>query len=452
MLTFGMTLSVRQRLLLSVLLPLFLLLGGTAFLLDLRFRTLSEASLRDQLDSQLVALIAASDPDEAGRVNPVIEDAESRLALPESGLYARVVNRLDRVVWLSPSAEGIDIAFGLPLIPGERTFRYLDVPGRGSHAAVSRGLRWEDARRRRIDLTFTVIASLDPLQVQLHNFRRELLGVFVLLGALLLLVGALALRWALRPLRNLARQITAVETGQEDRLDGTWPAELRGVVTNLNALLQGERARITRYRDTLGNLAHSLKTPLAVVRASIDRRADAQAATINAQIDTMAALVDHHLKRAASGGVTVGQRAVALLPVAQDLRTALLKVHATKDLSIELTIDGSLQFLGERDDLYELLGNLMDNASKWCGGRVQVRAAQGDFGRLLVQVDDDGPGIPEQDRQRVLQRGVRADERIPGHGLGLAMVQALVHDYGGSLVCAVSDLGGASLQLQLPSG
>ena len=234
-----MTPSLRQRLLVSVLLPLLLLLGGTAWLLDLRFRLLSETSLREQLDSQVVALIAASDPDEAGRVNPVIEDAESRLSRPRSGLYARVVNRLDKVVWLSPSAEDLSIAYGPPLKPGDRSFRYLDVAGLGSHAAASRGLRWEDARHRRIDLTFTVVASLDPSQVQLHEFRRELLSVFGLLGGLLLLAGAAALRWALRPLRNLASQITAVELGQSEQLDGAWPQELDGVVTNLNLLLQG---------------------------------------------------------------------------------------------------------------------------------------------------------------------------------------------------------------------
>jgi two-component system sensor histidine kinase PhoQ len=445
-----MTPSVRQRLLVSVLLPLLLLLGGTAFLLDLRYRTLSEASLREQLDSQLVALISASDPDEAGRVNPVIEDAESRLSRPQSGLYARVVNRLDRVVWTSPSAEGVDIPYGPPLKPNERSFRYLEVAGLGSHAAVSRGLRWEDARHRRIDLTFTVVVSIDPLQVQLHKFRRELLGVFGLLGALLLMAGAAALRWALRPLHNLASQITAIETGQSGQLDGSWPQELRGVVTNLNLLLQGERARITRYRDSLGNLAHSLKTPLAVVRASAGSGQQGAIALINTQIDTMAALVDHHLKRAASGGVSVGRRSVELLPVAQDLRAALLKVHASKDLSIELCIDTTLQFSGERDDLFELMGNLMDNAAKWCKGRVRVRATAGSAGQLQLQVEDDGPGIHPDDRERVLQRGVRADERVPGHGLGLAMVSALVQDYGGQLSCTVSELGGASFQVQLP--
>lgn len=445
-----MTPSVRQRLLLSVLLPLLLLLGGTAVLLDLRFRTLSETALRDRLESQLVALIAASDPDEAGRVNPVIADAESRLSQRESGLYARVVNRLDRVVWVSPSAQGLEVVWGPPLKPGERSFRYVDIPGQGSHATVSRGLRWEDARRRRIDLTFTVMTSLDPLQVQLRNFRRELLGVFLALGLLLLGAGGLALSWALRPLRNLALQITDIETGQREQVEGNWPQELQGVATNLNALLHGERARITRYRDTLGNLAHSLKTPLAVVRASLGSGQGEVASTVNAQIDTMAALVDHHLRRAASGGAVVGRRAVSLLPVAQDLRAALLKVHSAKDLSIELAIDESLQFLGDRDDLFELLGNLMDNAAKWCRGKVLVSALRGVAGRLLLTIEDDGPGIAPADRQRVLQRGVRADELTPGHGLGLAMVQALLDDYGGVLHCDASRLGGASLRLDLP--
>ena len=200
----------------------------------------------------------------------------------------------------------------------------------------------------------------------------------------------------------------------------------------------------------MGNLAHSLKTPLAVVRASAGSGQQGAVALINTQIDTMAALVDHHLKRAASGGVSVGRRRVELLPVAQDLRAALLKVHASKDLLIELVIDPALQFSGERDDLYELVGNLMDNAAKWCKCRVRVRADAGAGEHLFLQVEDDGPGIRPEDRERVLRRGVRADEAVPGHGLGLAMVSGLVQDYGGQLSCTVSELGGANFQVQLP--
>jgi two-component system, OmpR family, sensor histidine kinase PhoQ len=265
---------------------------------------------------------------------------------------------------------------------------------------------------------------------------------------------AVLLRWALAPLRRLAVQIRAVERGDRDRLDDRWPTELHGVVANLNTLLQAERTRIARYRDTLGNLAHSLKTPLAVLRASFAPGAPG-APQVNEQVDRMSAIVEHQLRRAAtSGGTSVGRQAVDLLPLAQDLRGALLKVHGKKDFALELAVSPQLQFMGDRDDLTEALGNLMDNAAKWCQSRVRVSAqlldASGASGRMAVLVEDDGPGVAQVDRARVLERGARADEHTPGHGLGLAMVRDMAELYGGSLQISDSELGGARVELRLP--
>ncbi len=196
-----------------------------------------------------------------------------------------------------------------------------------------------------------------------------------------------------------------------------------------------------RYRDTLGNLAHSLKTPLAVIRASLggaeggQRRTDA---SIQLEIDRMAQIVEHQLKRAAAGGgATLGQAAVPVLPLLTDLRAALLKVHAGKDLRIEIDVAPELGFLGDSGDILELLGNVIDNACKWCRSRVLVSARLDRIARLprrlSIVVEDDGPGIAPGLRARVIERGVRADEHVPGHGLGLAMVRETVALYGGQL-------------------
>jgi two-component system sensor histidine kinase PhoQ len=170
----------------------------------------------------------------------------------------------------------------------------------------------------------------------------------------------------------------------------------------------------------------------------------------------MSAIIDHQLKRAASGATTAAHETVLVLALAQDLRGALLRAHSRKDFLIELQVEEGAQFLGDRDDLLEALGNLMENASKWCRERVRVSAAsRWDVGRgrrLVLSVEDDGPGIATADRERVLQRGVRADEHTPGHGLGLAMVQDLVRHYGGLIELSMSELGGACVMLDLPSG
>src|SRR5690606_21728883 len=218
-------------------------------------------------------------------------------------------------------------------------------------------------------------------------------------------------------------------------------------VANLNTLLTAERTRIARYRDTLGNLAHSLKTPLAVLRATFTPDS-AGAEQVNEQVDRMSAIVEHQLRRAAtSGGASVGKQAVPLLPVAQDLRGAMLKAHGRKDFALELAVPESLLFVGDRNDLTEALGNLMDNAAKWCRSKVRVTASfhpgAGASQKLHILVDDDGPGIAAGDRARVIERGARADEHTPGHGLGLAMVRDMAGLYGGKLELDASPLGGA---------
>jgi two-component system sensor histidine kinase PhoQ len=270
---------------------------------------------------------------------------------------------------------------------------------------------------------------------------------------LLLLTLAALLRWVLAPLRRMEREIRAVEEGRNDSLSRGYPRELSGVATNLNALLVGERKRVTRYRDTLGNLAHSLKTPLAVMRSSLP--GGGADAPLGAEIDRMRDIIEHQLKRAAaSGGALLGQAPVEVAQVAADLRGALLRVYADKDLAIELAVAPTAQFVGDRGDLVELLGNLLDNACKWCRSRVRLSAAAdaaaGPRERLSLVIEDDGPGISAEDRARVLRRGERADESVPGHGLGLAMVHDTVDLYGGRLAIDTSAMGGARFSLRLP--
>lgn len=447
-------LSISRRLLVSVTLLLIVFFGVMVALLDEQFRDMAQASLRELLDAQIVALIASAETDETGSMVPSLQIAEARLTTPGSGLYAAVHGLGGRIYWRSPSSAGSLSKFGEPQRPGNRQFSYIQSARGERLAAISRGLRWEDETGSARDLTFTVASSLQSYNRQLNSFRRSLYGGFAVVTALLLLALAGLLRWSLWPLRRLAVQIGDVEHGRRDRLDERWPLELAGVVGNLNTLLQAERTRITRYRDTLGNLAHSLKTPLAVLRTVVTGD-KAVSGAINAEVDRMTRIVEHQLRRAAtSGGASVGAHGVPVLPLAQDLRSALLKVHARKDLLLELAVPADALFVGDREDLLEALGNVMDNAAKWCRSRVRVTAriaapAEG-ASRLLILVEDDGPGIRAGDRDRVLERGARADEYTPGHGLGLAMVREMVELYGGSLELGDSQWQGARVELRLP--
>lgn len=427
--------------------------------LDTGFRALSDRSLHQMLDAQIVTLIAAAEPDPAGGYDAPLNGLDTRLATPDSGLYAQI--RSNNHLWRSPSMAGVPIDFGPPLAQGERQFSYALI-GHTRVALESRGISFEadPTQAHAHALTFSVAVSLTPYEEQLWLFRSRMLGWFSGLMLLLLLSLAALLRRVLAPLRRLEREIHEVEEGRSEMLGSGYPRELSGVARHLNALLIGERKRVARYRDTLGNLAHGLKTPLAVMRSALSHEAaaDTTARTIGTEIDRMTDIIEHQLKRAAaSGGAILGQAPVPVAPVAADLRAALLKVYSRKDLSIELAIQEGSHFTGDRGDFVELLGNLMDNACKWCREKVRVSVtAQARDGpeaapeSLALVVDDDGPGIAAQDRVKVLQRGVRTDETVPGHGLGLAMVHDTVDLYGGRLLVEASPLGGARFSLRLP--
>jgi two-component system, OmpR family, sensor histidine kinase PhoQ len=447
--------SVSRQLVVSVGVPLVLSFGLTVWALDRIFRDSATAALRERLDEELIALVTAAELNEEGRMDVRLLDPESRLSSPSSGHYALVRNQRGRELWRSPSLAEHTLDFGPALGTGRAIFFQTRVPGGGPVAIYSRGLQWDYAPGNSANLVFSVAQDLSGQQAQLLRFRHQLVAWFTGLTVLLLAVLGWLLRRVLRPIHRLEEEIAEVETGKRAQLGGGFPRELSGVARSLNALLRSEQQRIARYRDTLGNLAHSLKTPLAVMRSALASGGDVRAG-INSEIDRVAQIVDHQLTRAAtSGGTTLGQAAVPVLPIVTELRNTLRKVHAQKDLSIEASISPGAGFVGDRGDIIELLGNLLDNACKWCRSRVHVQVRIDERlppeQSLQIRVEDDGPGIAPADRARVLARGVRADERAPGHGLGLAMVADAVSVYGGDLAISESALlGGACLDIALP--
>jgi|SRR5580700_2511056 two-component system sensor histidine kinase PhoQ len=458
--------SVSRRLLIAVAVPLLLFFVLTAWVIDYVFRQQIEAALRERLDEQVVALVTAVDLDGEGNLYINQLDPEHRLDVPGSGQYAAVRDENGRLIWSSPSLGGTGLTLGDMLsfaavsnLPDKTVFRYLPVKDGSTVAELSRGLRFDYGGGLSKKLLFTAADTTAPQRRLLQKFRQRMAEWFGGLALALLATMAWMMRRALAPVRRLEQEIAAVELGAAQSLGGAYPRELAGVTQGLNALLESERNRIARYRDTLGNLAHSLKTPLAVIRASLDTlQSDAPRtqATIESEVERMAQIVAHQLKRAAAGGgATLGQAPTPVLPLVTDLRAAMLKVHARKDLRIDVDVPPEPGFLGDSGDILELLGNLMDNACKWCRSRVLVSATldpQRDLRRRLsVVVEDDGPGIAPENRARVIERGVRADEHVPGHGLGLAMVRETAGLYGGRFFIDESvALGGARVELQLP--
>jgi two-component system sensor histidine kinase PhoQ len=447
--------SVNRRLVVAIAVPLVLFFALTVAVLDNVFREQAALALRQELEQQIVALVTDAQMDRAGHIEVPSLAPDSRLSRSGSGQYALVRNQHGQILWHSPSMEDLALDAGPGMEPGQSTFFYRQVTGGAQFAILSRGLQWEYSAGRSADLTFSVAEDTSAQQARLWQLRRRMVGGFSMLGVLLLAALGWQLHRALEPVRRLEEEIGEVESGTRTALSAGYPRELAGVADNLNTLLSSERVRIARYRDSLGNLAHGLKTPLAVIRAALSGGGSV-GAVVDQEIDRITRIVDHQLQRAASGGgASLGQAPVLVAPLCSELRSAMLRVHGRKDLQIDLDIEAQAAFLGDAGDLTELLGNLLDNACKWCRSRVKLIVR---FDpelplprRLLLVIQDDGPGIAPQDRERVLGRGVRADEHAPGHGLGLAMVSDTVAQYGGELSIDVSEaLGGARLDLRLP--
>jgi two-component system, OmpR family, sensor histidine kinase PhoQ len=252
----------------------------------------------------------------------------------------------------------------------------------------------------------------------------------------------------------MSSEITAVESGKRSARGDDYPGELAGVARGLNTLLRGERQRMDRYRTTMDDLAHSLKTPLAVLRTELGG-GQADAEVLNSQVDRMQAVIDYQLRRAAASGPrSLALSSVAILPVLQELVGGLKKIHSARVVDCRVLVSPDVSCAVETGDLYEILGNLLDNAWKWCAGQIEISAAVSSTGQFVeLRIQDDGPGIPDDQTRAVLGRGIRADQRgdVPGQGIGLAVVQEIVGLYGGELRLGRSHLAGADVVVRLPA-
>ena len=287
----------------------------------------------------------------------------------------------------------------------------------------------------------------------LRGAHQTFTGAFVALA--LMAIGLSQVRNGLSSVHHLRERLSRVRDGRERRIDGHYPAEVQPLVDDLNALLEHREQTVARALAKAGDLAHGLKTPLAVLSQEAERT-DGEghhelAATIGQQIERMRRQIDYHLAhaRAAASGATLGA-CCRVVASAEGLSRTLQRLHAGRGLVVDLRVGAEHAVRVQREDLDEMLGNLLDNACKWARSRVAIRSTS-DNGAVVITVDDDGAGLDPSMREAVLQRGVRADEAAPGSGFGLAIVRDLADLYGGAITLTVSQAGGLRALLQLPS-
>jgi signal transduction histidine kinase len=307
--------------------------------------------------------------------------------------------------------------------------------------------------------TLGLIPLLHMLFLAIHGQTRFIpnwgVRVFVAFAAVFVSAGVWQFRAGLLPFGRLRRQLFGLRDGSAERIEGTYPTEVQPLVNDLNSLLAHRERIVQRALAKAGDLAHGLKTPLAVLAQEAERAEAAGqheiSSMISLQVDRMRRQVDYHLTqaRAASPGNVPGSRC-SVLVAAEGLTRALLKIHAARGLAIEINVPPEHFIRGQREDLEEMLGNLLDNACKWSKSRIKLASTQ-ENSVVVITVDDDGPGLPASMRDQVLQRGVRADEAAPGSGLGLAIVRDLAQLYEGTITLDASPLGGLRATLRLPS-
>lgn len=445
------TLKARLSLGTLLALPLLLLITGAALDKAVRDSLLAAEQVRLERYFYLLFSIAEMRGAELQLPTTLIEPD---LEQPSSGLAAYVFRADGSLLWRSASSvlnESLPELgeFGPYPRPGKMQIQQrTHQTSKAFYASFD--VLWETDSGATLPFRFALVHTGESYYSALKAFRSTM--VHWLLAALVVMVvlqiGLLG--WALRPLRALAQSLSKMQSGETRTLTGHYPKEIQRVVDRLNRVLQSEARLRKRYRNSLGDLAHSLKTPLAVLHnAKAPQGAEDYARQIREQVERMDQVVKYQLQRAVNEHSQGSQTQVSVISVCERLGKSLNKIYRDKGVSLALDIDKNVRFVGDEQDLMEIVGNLLDNAFKYGHSQVTV-SARVSGSNLLINVDDDGDGIAESLRASSVERGQRLDTSKPGQGIGLAICADIAAGYHGGLEIARSPMGGARFNLTLP--
>ncbi len=453
--------SLATRLFVSATAWVVVILAITGMVLSSVYKDATERAFDRRLNLYLRTLIAeVATPDEPPD-HQFQSLGEPLFELPLSGWYWQITRtdtdkpdmRASRSLWDKKLPKLED--HGAELTTAGIRIDYVDGP-------EGQKLRMLE---RPVDLgadgKYLVAVAGDASEIfdETRSFDYYLGGTFTALGIVLLLTTVFQVRFGLAPLKRISESIADIRSGRAERLEGNFPVEIAPLARETNALIDANREIVERARTHVGNLAHAIKTPLSVIVNEASAHApDPFAAKVLEQADTMRNQVARHLERARiAARVTIIGTVTEVAPVIEALRRTMEKIHRNRDLAIEVKADPSARFRGERQDLEEMAGNLVDNACKWAASRVFIEVAQdrptqaGAPPMLRIIVDDDGRGLSTAERAQVSRRGQRLDESKPGSGLGLSIVVDLAGLYGGSLTLGDAPSGGLRAELVLPA-
>ena len=446
--------SLRARVLWTVFTVVLLFVAVTSVVLDRGFEKGLIARLQIQLEVQTHSLLGTADELSPGNLFLPEAFQDESLNQLSSGRYARVLNVNGEEIWRSLSASGLNWPTPPPMLSGEVLF-YKALIDSKLVFARDFGVTWESSDPTKEDnfYTFQVAESRDGIQAAVDEFRQQLYSWLGTLGLILLLIQFLILQFSLGPLKRIELDLQQVELGQLNKLDEDHPQEIKALAKRINQLLQFEENQRRRYRDSLGDLAHSLKTPLALMKTINESdQSDAREAEITDQISRINKTISYYLNRAMVIGAGSVLTPIKVAPIVAQILEAMEKVYFDKKVKCQNLSNDHCQFFGNEGDLMELLGNLIDNAYKYCQHQVRISLIQNHQG-FEITIENDGADIQSASRESVMQRGTRLDEKglAKGQGIGLSVVMDIIRAYDATLEIDSSELGGALFRVAFKS-
>lgn len=403
--------------------------------MDKAFEEKTMHLVKERLEGYVDALLSAVEPTQDNQILVHENLPIPKLEQPISGIYAQIISKDYK--WESKSMFGVDLPKPGLLIIGQTIFDAPLTYQDNDYFRMTKGFVFETDHG---DIPFVLSVSEDAKNYfrELAEFKEKLWIWLLFTSVILSGVQGLIMNWSLRPLKRLTENLSDLEKGKIDKVSDDYPPELAGLTTNLNQLIENERGNLNRQRKTLGDLAHSLKTPLAIIHSELENKGDTNKGLLNEQVSNMNEIVEYQLKRAAVAGHRTFTVGIPVIDKLEQIIRTLNKVYRKRTINTHLQVAPGAEFFGEHGDLMELLGNLLENAYKWCDQNISVtiktltslnRQRTG----LIIEIADDGPGINKDKRQLLLARGVRDDEKVKGHGIGLSIVNDIVESYQGKI-------------------
>ena len=421
-------------------------MGLTGFALDKAFQDNVKNLQYENLRTQIYALLAAADINDNGELQLPKEITEPRLNIAESNLYARIITENNKIVWQSKSMLNTNIPFSSERETGKFIF-FSKKYNNNDFTSVNFTTVWITNKGEK-SFVFQVSENKKILNKQISLFRKNLWMWLAGISLLLIVVQVFVLRWGLKPLRHVAEDLLNIEKGNSTELDGNYPKEITPLTNNLNILLASSQKQLSRYRDALGNMAHSLKTPIAVLQGIVKKIEHNDKKTALEQLLTINNIVEYQLQRAATVGNLQLSQEIFLSPIVSKIVDSLQKVYIDKKITVQINIPNKTTIKMDQGDLYELLGNLLENAFKWSDSKIFI-SAENVTNKNQITIEDDGPGINENEKERIILRGQRADQSTPGHGIGLAIVSDILLMYNGVLEITNGEMGGAKIIIRI---